>query len=264
MKEKSKNKPKYRNAFINSLRRTNKLVLMIFIFIVLYLAIYESILTEIPAPNQTFYSLGKAGKVFIEILYSIITGLILYFFIDFMPRDRKRVAVHFILLNGPTLIEMNSSSMINELAYAAGKVEGDNITMENFRQICGLDHIRTFNYYSWKWDSRDLNTFIKKNCEQIEINVNNLLSFNEILDKKWVRCIVAIQQNLQGINSFFEGDRINQFHVCAYYIWNLNMFSRELKKLSSDVFPEYFNEHIKTYGVQKKLGDSFIVTKRII
>ena len=229
------------NSIIHSFSRLDKLTKYVFFIIIVYLFVYESILTQMPAPNTTFYKIGKGCSVFIQIMYAWITGFIFYFINDHIKSDNKRISLSRIT-NNNNIYRLNllTNDLLKEVCRVTLTNDNTIINHKIFSSKCDLINIYNTNFSTWYFGNISCNEFIHKYCIESRKLINDILTFNQLLDDEWINPLTAILNNINNIEMLLEiNKKESKLDLVSYHIWNTYINVNNLCKLNSNFWTDF-------------------------
>ena len=228
-----------------SFYRLNKGIKILFLLSVIYLIIYEVILTQIPAPSELFYKIGKAGFVFIQILYSYVTGFIFFFINDHLKKEEKKISILRLINNSVYHLNLLTSDLLKEICKVTGTEINTKINFDQFRIKCDNINIYNTEFETWYYSKKNCRDFIIYVCAESKKSITDILTFYDLLDDKWTESLVSISDCIQKIEMLLEiNKKESRLNLVSTFIWDLHIKSYKLRLLNKGL--------TKNYNLQEK------------
>ena len=238
-----------KNSFLSSLSFRLKLFLItlrqirIGVWISLFVAILGAINYEgryITLWVDTKFT-RSSNAIINQILLTYITGCIFYFLIELLYKTKKKIAVSTSVGNNVFLIYERIKHLLNEIGKTneEDKIDFD-LNFDKCRQCCDKINIDTKKVNVWYYPEYTFRQFVIRSCEEIKIAAEEMLSFSELFDEKWVYSLSKISGLSTKITKGLD-IRFSKPTIESYYVWGLYAEIGRLKELQNKYDKDYFS-----------------------
>lgn len=247
--------------FLFAFKRIDPKIRWSFIGSVIFLLVYECLLTTTSTSNEILLLLGKAGNVLIQILYAFITGFIFYFLIEFMNEEKKRFSIVWLVSNKVSSIKYRTYGLMDQICRAGKlKIESE-VTRKEFRELCELVEIHNTKFKNMIDDEIVASEFIFRICEANNTDINSLLIFADLLDEKWISAMSNISNSIDHIflymNMLYKNSKLDfisstLWHMYTEVTYLSNLAESFGKKYKSDILTEMGGGYIRKFNYTAK------------
>jgi hypothetical protein len=202
---------------------------MVYIFIgcLIFLSLYECWISNVPAPIEIMIGIGK---VFVQVLYATLTGIIFYFFVEHVPSFRRKLAFHLNRQNEAYKIHRFIETVINDLCLVAGKSPGEKISSaEELHLLLNSPNLESHMYDAGP-SQRDYNTYITETINIMHDHCNRWLVHSDSLEPEWIVCLTGIEKNILMCKTHSYNGTL---------LWSIKVFAENLFKMSQNFHQKF-------------------------
>jgi hypothetical protein len=229
----------------HAIKQIDKTLGLIFMIAIICLVNYECLIIKNPWPDSALTGLNK---IIVQVFYAYITGLIFYFIIELFPREKKKVAVLKLICNNASYIDARVSTLLAEICKHSGRKENDVVTWEEFKIYCDSIQIHTTEVKVWHYPQLSYKDFVLQICNEVNQNIEGLITFSELLDENWINKLVNLTDNIRHILNYLDvNESQSKLDLVAYNIWDLNLDS----KILIDLLNEFYSKNQKIHRQQR-------------
>jgi hypothetical protein len=197
-----------------------------FLALLAFLLVYEMVLVNIQGRD---WSIGL-GKVVSQIVYATVTGLIFFFFFQYIPQERKRMALHLNRMNEAYEMVRFINTLLNDLCRFSKKPIGykikDHDQIGKLLKAVDTPHAD----YDTNKSQRHYSEYIDQTIKLIERNNNRLISLNDVLPPEWLVCIDGITKSINDFQLGIQQD---------ISLWNIRTLATKLHTFSQEFYLNY-------------------------
>lgn len=228
----------------NRWKTVPKEIKFIFITSLPLILLIELVFNQFEAVNSFFYSFGQ---LILKLSYTCTTTTIFYFLVQHLPKEKKRIKLHFLLTYKLTHIENQIILVAKELFGTKDSQMISEITQvecsELFRALISNETCTVDNLYI-------KGTFTKR--EYFKLSISNILQlcnealvFNDVLDSIIIHKVSIIKnycENILRLNVYRDDVNLFLYH---YDFYHLIKSSIELQEAFQKYTLDYYHESNK-------------------
>jgi hypothetical protein len=185
------------------------------------------------------------NEVVYQALIAYITGFILLFLFDLLPKTKKRISIASSIGNKVLLIKERIDYLLNEIGKRhSNKDQRFSVDENVISQNCATINVDEDIVKVWFYPNYTFRQFVVRSCEEIKIAVNEILGFSDALNEKWTYSLSKIGGASDKVIKSFD-IRFPLPKIEFYWVWGLYAESeslmKHLKRFNEDHFKLAFN-----------------------
>ncbi len=211
------------------------------------------------------YMVQALIKVSLNLSYSYFAGFVLYYFVVFLPLERKKVAAFRTISNSLSRINAISRYIIYSIYRSSAEsknIKFDEIDVDNFREICRsvdaeerciveAQYFQNIEFVNW-YEALEFNSKL------INKNIESIMNFSDCLEPNLLRVLLGIEDDLNTVVSLINPNnarlKITLYSCADEILWvykdalyAMNMFNANYSKLyASEYHFEMRNFNVMT------------------
>lgn len=180
------------------------------------------------------------NEVAYQCLVAYITGCILLFLFELLPKTKKRIAISSFIGNKVHLIVARIEYLLNEVGKKYQDQSQSFDANENIIQdSCAEINVDNDLVNVWYYPQCTFREFIVRSCEDVKTAVNEILAFSDVLNEKWAfslsRISTTTEQVLDSLDIRYPVPKIE-----FYWLWGLYAESKRLSEHRSEYDKSHF------------------------
>lgn len=245
------------NLFFLALKEVSSSYWLIFLFAILSLLNYECEIVELKFGSQALIGINK---VFVEILYAYVAGAIIFFFVETIPKAKRKASIYLFINNSTYWIYQYTSRIIKTISYP--NIEPGKkfkINRDNFMGFAKEIYVSRDYAIESGMAPVLYKDYIIEYCNKIMISIDRMVPFLGDFDYSWIHTTSKIQDLVYKISEFLAwGEAQAKLEIAAQSLWPLNFHAKELFELCNSFHGKFRKIHHLQYDKDQTNISRFI------